>query len=101
VSSPTRSGSAGRNPHLPIMQIAYEPGLPFEDEEFDTVLPNAVLEHIPQPRDARIRDLWRVLKSGGVLIINETPNKYFPKETHTTGLWFNHWLPRDAGASSG
>ena len=26
-------------------------------------------------------------------MINETPNRYFPKEHHTTHLWFNHWLP--------
>jgi hypothetical protein len=37
--------------------------------------------------------LWRVLKPGGVLVISETPNNYYPKEGHTTGLWLNHWLP--------
>jgi SAM-dependent methyltransferase len=68
--------------------------LPFDDAEFDTVIANAVFEHIPQPRDAYIAEAWRVLRPGGVLIINETPNKYWPKEDHTTGLWFNHWLPR-------
>ncbi|BES69343.1 hypothetical protein RE428_03610 [Marinobacter nanhaiticus D15-8W] len=68
--------------------------LPFKDGEFTFILANAVFEHIPQPRDAFVRELWRVLAPGGYLLINETPNKYFPKETHTTGLWFNHWLPR-------
>ena len=67
--------------------------MPFEDASFDAVLANAVFEHIPQPRDAYLREVWRVLRPGGVLIINETPNKYFPKEVHTTDLWFNHWLP--------
>jgi SAM-dependent methyltransferase len=70
--------------------------LPFKDDEFDFILANAVLEHIPQPRESYIRELWRILAKGGHMIINETPNKYFPKEMHTTGLWFNHWLPRDA-----
>lgn len=81
-------------PQSPMIQISYEPKLPFPDHTFDTVLANAVLEHIPQPRDQHIAELWRVLRVGGVLIINETPNKYFPKEMHTTGLWFNHWLTK-------
>jgi hypothetical protein len=36
-----------------------------------------------------------VLAPGGHLMISETPNQYFPKDVHTTSLWFNHWLPRD------
>jgi ubiquinone/menaquinone biosynthesis C-methylase UbiE len=67
--------------------------LPFAAEQFDFVLAQAVFEHIPQPRDAYLRELWRVLKPGGHLLIAETPNKYWPKEIHTTDLWFNHWLP--------
>jgi SAM-dependent methyltransferase len=68
--------------------------LPFADGEFVFILANGVLEHIPQPRHPYIRELWRVLAPGGHLMISETPNKYFPKEVHTTSLWFNHWLPR-------
>lgn len=68
--------------------------LPFNSGEFSFILANAVFEHIPQPRDAFVRELWRLLAAGGYLFINETPNKYFPKEMHTTGLWFNHWLPK-------
>jgi SAM-dependent methyltransferase len=76
-----------------VIQTGYEPRIPFGDACFDTVIANAVLEHIPQPRDEYIRELWRVLKSGGHLIINETPNKYFPIDVHTTKLWFVPWLP--------
>ncbi len=67
--------------------------LPFDSRSFDTVIANAVLEHIPQPRTPYIREMWRVLKTDGNLIINETPNKYFPIDKHTTGLWFVPWLP--------
>lgn len=67
--------------------------LPFVDGEFVFILANGVLEHIPQPRHRYLRELWRVLSPGGHLMISETPNKYFPKEVHTTSLWFNHWLP--------
>ena len=69
--------------------------LQFRDDAFGFILANAVFEHIPQPRDRHLAELWRVLRPGGVLIVNETPNKYFPKEKHTTRLWFNHWLPGD------
>lgn len=68
--------------------------LPFGSGEFAFILANGVLEHIPQPRDPYILELWRILSPGGHLMISETPNKYFPKEIHTTSLWFNHWLPR-------
>lgn len=67
--------------------------LPFADADFDIVIANAVLEHIPPPRTPYIRDMWRVLSKNGYLIVNETPNKYFPIDKHTTGLWFVPWLP--------
>jgi ubiquinone/menaquinone biosynthesis C-methylase UbiE len=68
--------------------------LPVADRAYDFVLANGVLEHIPwNVRQAHIRELWRVVASGGVLVVNETPNSYYPKERHTTRLWFNQWLP--------
>jgi SAM-dependent methyltransferase len=68
--------------------------LPFANGEFAVVLANAVVEHIPQPRDQHLREVWRVVAPGGFLVVNETPNSIFPKEMHTTDLWFNHWLPK-------
>jgi len=38
--------------------------LPFEDEQFDVILCNHVLEHIPDDTQA-MRELYRVLKKGG------------------------------------
>lgn len=67
--------------------------LPFADGEFDCVLCNAVLEHVPQPRDAHVREMWRLVRPGGVLIVNETPNKYLPWDYHTTKLPIINWLP--------
>jgi SAM-dependent methyltransferase len=71
--------------------------LPYPDGQFGTVLANAVLEHIPQPRAAYIRELWRVLAVGGHLVISETPNKYLPLDYHTTRLWGVPWLPKRLG----
>lgn len=67
--------------------------LPLEDGSFDVVIANAVLEHIPQPRLRYVEQLWRVLKTGGHFIVNETPNKYLPIDFHTTGLFLVPWLP--------
>ena len=38
--------------------------MPFEDEQFDVILCNHVLEHIPDDTQA-MRELYRVLKRGG------------------------------------
>lgn len=67
--------------------------LPFADATFGAVLCNAVLEHIPQPRDQYIAEMWRVLAPGGVLFVNETPNKYLPYDVHTLHLPLTNWLP--------
>jgi ubiquinone/menaquinone biosynthesis C-methylase UbiE len=67
--------------------------LPLESGCFETIVCNAVLEHIPQPRDAYIREVWRLVKTSGVVIINETPNKYLPVDFHTLHLPFTNWLP--------
>lgn len=57
--------------------------LPFADESFDTVLCNAVLEHV-EPIDAVMAELVRVLRSGGRMILaipflqpfHESPNDF-------------------------
>jgi ubiquinone/menaquinone biosynthesis C-methylase UbiE len=69
--------------------------LAFGDEEFDVVIANAVLEHIPQPRREHIKEMWRLVRRGGHLIVNETPNKYLPLDFHTTHLWLIPWMPKE------
>jgi len=83
---------AGLDPSR-LGHVADTRALPFPDECFDAVVANAVLEHIPQPRDAHIREVWRVLRPGGFFLISETPNKYLPLDFHTTGLLWVPWLP--------
>jgi ubiquinone/menaquinone biosynthesis C-methylase UbiE len=68
--------------------------LPFSAGSFPFVLSNGVIEHIRQSeRPAILREVWRVLAPGRHLMVSETPNPYYPKDQHTTQLWFNHWLP--------
>lgn len=67
--------------------------LPVADGAAEIVIANAVIEHIPQPREPFLREIWRVLAKGGHFIVNETPNKYLPVDYHTTKLAWVPWLP--------
>jgi SAM-dependent methyltransferase len=82
-------------PELRLLHVSDTRQLPFPSANFSTVVVNAVLEHIPQPREAYIREIWRVLSPGGYLIVNETPNKYLPWDSHTTHLPLLNWLPKN------
>jgi SAM-dependent methyltransferase len=66
--------------------------LPFPSDSFDLVTAFSVLEHMPPDR-ARAVDEWiRVLKPGGVLLI-QIPNRYFVIELHS-GLPNPNYMPR-------
>jgi len=63
--------------------------LPFEDNSFDLVFSNAVIEHVGNESNQLqfVREHQRV----GINWIMTTPNKYFPVESHTQTL-FRHFL---------
>ena len=68
--------------------------LPFEDSSFDLVVCMGVIEHVHyKQRRVWLQEIWRVLAPGGYLVILETPNRLWPKDIHTTGLWFLPYLP--------
>jgi 2-polyprenyl-3-methyl-5-hydroxy-6-metoxy-1,4-benzoquinol methylase len=62
---------------------------------FDYIFMNAVYEHLlPEERADLLPLLWARLKPGGVLFVNQTPYRWFPIETHTTGgLVFINYMP--------
>jgi 2-polyprenyl-3-methyl-5-hydroxy-6-metoxy-1,4-benzoquinol methylase len=64
--------------------------LPFDDDEFDIVYSNAVIEHVGGWEDqvAMAREVSRVAKNWFVT----TPNRWFPFEFHLR-LPFVSWLP--------
>jgi SAM-dependent methyltransferase len=78
---------------IQLLHVADTKHLPFDDGTFDFVLANAVFEHIAQPRDDYLREVWRLVKVGGYFLVNETPNKYLPVDYHTTKLALVPWLP--------
>ncbi len=63
--------------------------LPFDDETFDCALSVQVLEHTPDP-EPLVREMGRVLKKGGLLVLNapfsfrlhEEPHDYFRYTPH-------------------
>lgn len=68
--------------------------LPFANHSFDISTCNAVFEHIlPHVRSAHFREIVRVTKPGGFIIIRGTPNRLFPKDGHTSELWLVPYMP--------
>lgn len=64
---------------------------------FDYVVLSSVYEHLlPNERTNLLLDLWNVLKTGGVLFLHGTPQRYSLIEGHTTGLPFINYLPDKA-----
>jgi len=69
--------------------------LPEDIGDFDYIFLNAVYEHLlPEERQIVLPLLWNHLKPDGILFLNQTPYRWFPVETHTTGgLIFINYLP--------
>lgn len=68
--------------------------LPADIGEFDFCMMSAVYEHLlPEERAAILPKVWSKIKPGGALFINQTPHRYYPLETHSTGLPLINYLP--------
>jgi SAM-dependent methyltransferase len=69
-----------------------------EDGSIDLIVASEVFEHIlPGYRESTLESLYSKLKPGGIIVIT-SPNRLYPKDGHTTGLWFAAWLPPGIGA---
>jgi len=88
-------GISSRVSILAIDPVEKEGDLSLDSGTFDFVLMNGVLEHVVPfgNRAAVILEAWRMLRTGGLLFISETPNSLWPVDRHTTGLPFIPWLP--------
>jgi SAM-dependent methyltransferase len=68
--------------------------MPLDDGQFDLVWAHAVLEHVhPRQRGFVLRELWRVLRRDGLLVVDATPNRLWFREDHTSGLPLVNYLP--------
>jgi SAM-dependent methyltransferase len=80
-----------------LVKIEYIDGkysMPFSSEEFDIIWAQAIMEHVlPNQRRSVLRELWRVLRKDGLLVIFGTPNRLWFKEYHTSNLLFVNYFP--------
>jgi 2-polyprenyl-3-methyl-5-hydroxy-6-metoxy-1,4-benzoquinol methylase len=68
--------------------------LPFEDGAFDLVSCNSVLEYVRKEHlPGTQRELARVLRPGGLVVVIGTSNGLWPREAHSQ-QWLTNYLPR-------
>lgn len=68
--------------------------LPFANESFDHLVCNSVLEYVsPELLMAVERELGRILRPGGTVLITGTSNRLWPREVHSR-RWFSNYVPR-------
>ena len=85
------------NPMLDEARVADGARIPYADGQFDLVFADNVMEHLEGPT-AVLREVWRVLKSGGFLLF-KTPNKwhYMPTIAWVTHYEFHRFVTRLRG----
>lgn len=88
-----------RNAYLAGSEIVFlrspsPQSLPQNLGEFDFVVFSALFEHLlPAERPALLQLVWRHMKPGAILFLNQTPHRYSPIEAHTTFLPLINYLP--------
>lgn len=71
--------------------------LPRDLGSFDHVVLSGAYEHLlPAERRTVMPELWAALRPGGVLFVNQTPNRLYPLEAHSTNLPLVNYLPARA-----
>lgn len=73
------------------VKIADGRHLPYEDNSFDLVFSNSVIEHVGD-RSQMVQFAQECDRVGKQIYV-QTPNRWFPLEAHF-GAAFIHWLPR-------
>jgi 2-polyprenyl-3-methyl-5-hydroxy-6-metoxy-1,4-benzoquinol methylase len=62
----------------------------------DVILLPAILEHLRmEERLAVLETLWGILRSKGVMVVYDTPNRLYAYDVHSFRLPFFNWLPDD------
>ena len=90
----TRVEEEGLSEKVSFVWLEDSSRVPDPDGAYDVVVANALVEHIPPAaRAAHLKEWWRLLRPGGFLFIRETPNRVWPKDGHTTGLWWVPYMP--------
>jgi SAM-dependent methyltransferase len=86
---------------IQFAHVADTTRLPFNEDQFDLVTCNSVLEYVlPASLRAVQREIDRVLKPGGTIAVLGTSNRLWPREVHS-GRWLVNYLPRRVDALLG
>lgn len=85
------------NPMLDEGRVANVGGIPYENDKFDVVYADNVVEHLSDPLEV-FREVRRVLKPGGAFLV-KTPNKthYIPTIARLTPHRFHQFVNRLRG----
>lgn len=79
---------------IDIRHVADTRQLPISDGTMDIVSCNSVLEYVPHDiLPAVQREIARVLRPGGAILIMSTSSRLCPREVHS-GVLGPNWLPR-------
>ncbi|MFH1036309.1 MAG: class I SAM-dependent methyltransferase [Pseudomonadota bacterium] len=92
AAAAVRAGLHGLQDRAQFIHLPDTARLPFEEDCFDLVIANSVIEYIFQDRDAYLGEMWRVLQPGGLLYIGDTSNGLLPREMHS-GRWLINYRP--------
>lgn len=88
----------GMEPRTTFVHVSDSSRLPFPDASFDVVCCNSVLEYVGAENLAPIqRELRRVLRPGGLIVVLGTSNRLWPQEVHSR-RWLTNYVPLWADA---
>lgn len=85
------------NPFLDEGRVANADSIPYENNRFDLIFANNVMEHLADP-EAVFSEIERVLRPGGTVLF-KTPNRshYMPIIARMTPHWFHQYYNRLRG----
>jgi SAM-dependent methyltransferase len=70
--------------------------LPFPDDSFERVFSGDVIEHLSfSDAERMLRESWRVLQPGGILLVHTTPNVVFTQLVYPVARLFLQFFDRE------
>jgi len=88
------AASYGFARNIDFQHTPFSTSLPFGDGHFDLIVCNSVLEYVRCCDLApSLRELDRLLKVGGLILIQGTSNRLWPREMHSR-RWLVNYMPR-------
>ena len=90
-----RCHAVGLKPHFVVANATQAASL-LPEGHFDFVIFFAALEHMTfEEREIAMRNTWSMLRSRGLWVVIESPNRLHYFDDHSAQLPFYHWLPDD------